>query len=305
MLSDECAALLSAGPQRPERRTLTVEQNRAALEGLAPRFGSGHPDVGAEDSVLGGVPIRVYRPMAAQVDGGVCLYAHGGGWVLGSLDTHHAFCSHLAATSGSTVVSIGYRQPPEFPFPAAVDDVVSVARALAAEGLGGADATRMAIAGDSAGGNLAAAAALALRGEVALRLAVLLLPVLDNRLEQYDSYREFAAGPSLTRDDMTWYFEHYAGPSWRDQEHPLLVPMQARDLAGFPETLVVTAECDVLRDEGEAFAGRLRSGDVPVRLIRVPGTFHPYLLFLAELQVARDTVELVGHAVREALMRPI
>ena len=304
MLSEECAALLAAAPRR-ERRTLSVEQNRLALEALAARFGPGHPDVAAENAVVGAVPVRIYRPSGAKADDGACIFAHGGGWVLGSIATHDAFCSHLAAASGCAVISVGYRQPPEHPFPAAVDDVVGVARAVAAGAVDGIDPARMAIAGDSAGGNLAAATALALRGEVAFALAALLLPVLDNRPEEHGSFQEFADGYSLTRDDMAWYFEHYAGPGWAEQDHPLLAPLRVGDLSAFPPTLVLTAECDVLRDEAEAFAGRLLEAGVPVRLERAPGTFHPFVLFVEELVAAREAVALVGHAVREALVRPI
>ena len=296
-LSKECRDLLTAAPARAPRRTLSIAENRKSLENIVALFGEPDPTVRRTEHWLDGVGVIRYTPPNSSARG-VCIYAHGGGWVLGSTATHNTYCSRLAGISGCTVVSVDYRQPPEHPFPAAIDDVLTVIKAVHQGHIPDVDRSRIAVAGDSAGGNLAAAAAWRLRDEsgnqAPIRLVVLVLPVLDNRPELYPSYRDFADGFSLTADDMTWYFEHYAGPDWQTRSEPDLVPMRSPDLVGFPTTLVLTAECDVLRDEGEAFARRLVEAGTVVTQARVPGTFHPYFLFADILAAARDSLEFVG-----------
>lgn len=300
MLSPECGDLLGSTPARPPRRSLTVEQNRAGLEAQAARFGDMAADVEVTDTVVGGVTVRIYSPRGVEDPLGVCVYAHGGGWVLGSLDTHHTLCSRISAQGRCVVVSVDYRQPPEFPYPAALDDVVAVLRAISAGELACVDPARLAVAGDSAGGQLAAAAALTLLGEIALKCAILVLPVLDNRPGLYPSYTVFAEGFSLSAEDMFWYFEHFAGPQWADRDDEFLAPMRRPDLRGFPPTVVLTAECDPLRDEGEAFARRLVEAGTPVWSVRFLGAFHPFVLF-PELAAARRSVECIANALRTAI----
>lgn len=298
-LSSECRKLLAAAPPRAPRRTLSIAENRRSLEDMLALFGEPDPTVRSSEVWLSGVRAIRYTPPNSS-DRGVCIYAHGGGWVLGSTATHDAHCSRLAGISGCTVVSVDYRQPPEHPFPAALDDVLTVIAAVNRGDLLDVNRSRIAVAGDSAGGNLAAAAAWRLRdptgNQTPIRFVVLVLPVVDNRPELYPSYRDFADGFSLTADDMTWYFERYAGPDWQTRTEPDLAPLRSPDLAGFPATLVLTAECDVLRDEGETFARRLVEAGTVVTQARVLGTFHPYFLFADVLGSARDSLELVGTA---------
>jgi acetyl esterase len=300
MLSAECSRLLAAAPPRPSRRTLSLPENRAGLEAQTPLFGAADPTVDTEDTTLGGVPVRVYRP-GDEGAGGVCVYVHGGGWALGSLETHHALCSRIAARARCAVVSVAYRQPPEHPFPAALDDVVTVLRVLREPPPAGLGPGRIAVAGDSAGGNLAAAAALLVRGEVDLAHVLLLLPATDNRPDRYASYREFARGYPLTADDMSWYFEQYVGGRWADLDDFRFAPMRGGDLRGLPPTTIVTAECDPLRDEGEAFGSRLVGAGVPVTTRRYLGTFHPFFLYFDRLEAAQDCQAFSADAIAAAL----
>jgi acetyl esterase len=303
MLSAECSQLLATAPPRPSRRTLSMPENRAGLEAQIPLFGAPDPTVGTKDTTLGGVPVRVYRP-GDEAAGGACVYVHGGGWALGSLETHDALCSRIAAWARCAVVSVAYRQPPEHPFPAALDDVVTVLRVLREPPPAGLGPGRIAVAGDSAGGNLAAAAALLVRADVHLAHVLLLLPATDNRPDLYASYREFARGYPLTADDMSWYFEQYVGPRWADLDDARLAPMRCGDVSGLPSTTIVTAECDPLRDEAEAFGHRLVEAGVPVTTRRYIGTFHPFFLYFDRLEAAQDCQGFAAAAIAGALGSP-
>ena len=220
------------------------------------------------------MPARVYAPFG---DGPwpVVVYVHGGGFVLCDLDTHDGICRNIAADAGAVVVSIDYRLAPEHPFPAAADDAVTALRWVAGHlaDIGGAPG-RLVVAGDSAGGHLAAVAALRLReaGETILTGQVLVYPVTDHYGAGHPSYAEFADGYGLTDRDMVWFWDQFVPPA-RAAE-PWVSPLRAADLAGLPAACVVTAECDVLRDEGEAYAARLAAAGVPVRSQRFAGLNH-------------------------------
>ncbi len=303
VLSPEAVELLAAAPVRPERAELSVEANRSAMrEALAP-FGPGARLWTVRESQVvgraGAVPVRVYLP-GPRVPG-VLVFAHGGGWALGDLDTHDALCRDLAAEAGCAVVAVDYRQPPEHPFPAAVEDVLDVVAALLEDRAGlDLDGIPVAVGGDSAGGNLSAVAAQQLRGRPRLVHQVLLVPVTDARPDEWRSYARFADGPTLTRRDMDWYFEQYLPPS-ADRDDPLLAPLRADDLTGVAPATVVTAACDVLRDEGEAYAARLRDAGVPVRVHRAEGMFHTFLLCADRLAGAREARAYVVESLRRGL----
>jgi len=219
------------------------------------------------DENAGDVPVRRYQP-AARLSERVVVYAHGGGWVLGDLDSHDRLCRRLARDLGSDVVAVGYRRAPEHRFPAALDDVISVLRWAA--GRWG----TVAIAGDSAGGNLAAAALLS-APDVEIGAALLVYPVLDARMAS-PSYTENAEGWFLTADLMRWFWRCYLAGD--DGRSPLASPALAADdqLAAFPPTVIVTAERDPLRDEGNAFAARLAAAGVDIDHVRAAGLFHGF-----------------------------
>ena len=205
----------------------------------------------------GELRVRVYTP---EVDGPlpVIVYFHGGGWVLYDLDTFNPICRDLANAAGAIVVAVAYRLAPENPFPAAVDDAYATVCWVAAHaGEIGGDGTRIAVAGDSAGGNLSAVMALRCRDEggPALAFQLIINPVTDCSLDTA-SYHEFAEGLFLTHDQMRWYWDHYvADPA--ERTHPWASPLRADRPVGLPPALVFTAENDPLRDEGEAYAARL------------------------------------------------
>jgi acetyl esterase len=225
------------------------------------------------DTVAGGVPVRVYDPGAGPGTAGrpLVVWFHGGGWVMCGLATHDALCRALAAASGAVVVAADYRLAPEHPWPAAPDDALAVLLWARAEAAGlGCDPARVVLAGDSSGGNLAAVTALRAPGLAAGQL--LAYPPLDAAMAT-GSVRTYGTGYFHTAAHMAWYWERYGG----DPAHPHVSPLRAEDLSGLPRTLVVLADCDVLRDEGLAYARRLAAAGVECAVQLHPGVFHGFL----------------------------
>jgi acetyl esterase len=237
----------------------------------------------------GAVPVRVY---ADSDDTGlpVLAFFHGGGWVMSSVDGHDSLARRLATRTGALVVSVDYRLAPEHPYPAAHDDCWAVTAWLAAHAAEwGGDPGRIAVAGDSAGGNLAAGVALRARDQGRpLRFQLLIYPCLDVAGE-YPSMVDNGSGYFLTADDMQWFWDQYVPPEHR--RDPYAVPMRATSLAGLPPTLIQTAEYDPLRDEGEAWGGRLAADGVPVVVTRYPGVVHGFVsrwTAMARAEAAHD-----------------
>ena len=251
----------------------------------------------------GAIPVRVYVP-ATDATGAGLVYYHGGGFVIGGLDTHDGTCRALANASGATIVSVDYRLAPEHKYPAAADDCYAALRWVAEHGAEiGVDPQRLAVAGDSAGGNLAAVTALLARERrgPALRMQVLIYPVTDHRFDTA-SYRDNGEGYFLTTKQMQWFWDHYLERS--EQGHEVSAsPLRAKDLAGLPPALVITAEYDPLRDEGEAYAARLREDGVPTELARYAGQIHGFFAMFEALDDGRKAVEHAGAALRRALAK--
>ena len=251
----------------------------------------------------GAIPVRVYRD--AEPAGGslpVLAWFHGGGHVIGSLDTHDAMARNLCLEAGCVVVSVDYRMGPEHPFPAAVDDCFATVRWLAEHGGEvGADPGRIAVGGDSAGGNLAAVAALLARDEggPALRHQLLVYPVTDYRCRG-PSYERYARGyGTLEAESMRWFQRHYLGGpdaagDWRAS------PLLAADLSGLPPALVITAECDVLRDEGVAYAERLAESGTPCEHAPHAGMVHGFFGLLGIAGAATQAHARAARALRDA-----
>jgi acetyl esterase/lipase len=241
-----------------------------------------------EDTELAGVPARVYRPVGAggPAAPGVVFF-HGGGWVIGDLDTHDTHCRALCVAADAVVVSVAYRRAPEHPYPAPLEDCWAVTEHVARHAADlGIDRSRLAVAGDSAGGNLAAAVTLRAReAAVPLRAQLLVYPVTDPTMST-ESYRTFGDDHYLTAEAMRWFIDAYL-PDPATRTLPLAGPLHAPDLAGLPPAVVVTAEYDPLRDEGAAYAGRLREAGVPTTEISVPATVHGFLEFAHEVPAAR------------------
>ncbi|MCX4777722.1 alpha/beta hydrolase [Streptomyces sp. NBC_01264] len=244
-----------------------------ALRAAASGSPGGGPEVAsARDADADGVPVRIYDPEPGGGEGRpLVAFFHGGGWVMCGLDTHDALCRALAVASGAVVVSADYRLAPEHPWPAAPDDALTVllwARARAAAL--GCDPARLVVAGDSSGGNLAAVTALRTPELVAGQL--LFYPPLDASMA-HPSVAEFARGHFHTAAHMAWYWDQYGG----DPDHPHVSPLRAPDLSGLPRTLLVLADCDVLRDEGLAYGRRLGEAGVDCGIHLAPGVFHGFL----------------------------
>jgi acetyl esterase len=249
------------------------------------------------------IPFRLYRPALKDAAAAppIVLYLHGGGWVCGDVSTHESVTAPLAAGSGAAVVSLHFRRAPENPFPAAFEDASFALRWLARQ----ADAFRLdggriAVAGDSAGGNLAAALAIEARerGDVALKAQILLYPVVDDDVERpsYQADRD----PFLTRAGMIYYLQSYF-PERRGCDEPYGLPIRCRDLAGLPPAFILAADHDPLRDEALDYAARLEAAGVPTTLRLVPGTIHGFLRAQPVSALARAEMALLGDVTRALL----
>ncbi|HVS14871.1 MAG TPA: alpha/beta hydrolase [Thermoanaerobaculia bacterium] len=308
-LEAQAALAAAADPPIPPISEQTPEMARAGYEALRQFLGDGETVARVEDRGIpgpaGDLTIRVYTP-EGEGPFGALVYYHGGGWVIGSLDTHDHLCRALCHGAGCLVVSVGYRLAPEHRFPAAVEDAWAALGWVAEHvaGLGG-DPTRLAVGGDSAGGNLAAVVSLRARdeGSPALALQLLIYPAVDMRMG-HPSIEENAEGWVLTRDHMIWFRDHYlGGVAGRDLTDPRLSPLLAGSHAGVAPAWIATAELDPLRDEGEAYAAVLRAAGVPVEVTRYDGMVHVFFQLHPLLDDGRRAVAEACAALRRALSR--
>jgi acetyl esterase len=295
---------LAALSPPPITELAPAEVRLAAEATAADLFGPTDPVGAVVDQALPGpVRIRVYQPVGQGRDLPLLVYLHGGGWVAGSLDTHDGVCRALCARTPCLVVSVDYRLAPEHRFPAALEDAWAATAWVAehAASIGG-DPSRIAVGGDSAGGTLATVVALRARDHgLALSLQLLVYPVTDHGFET-SSYRELATGYGLTRDGMRWYWEHYLGPGG-DGSNPEASPLRADDLSGVAAACVVTVEFDPLRDEGEAYAERLRAAGVPVERRRVDGLIHGAYRMPGVIPRGGELLDVSVAALRTAFVR--
>lgn len=299
----EIQAVLDALAEQnvPELNTLSVGDARELLVDL---FSFSDDEMAPVASVTdetvpgrdGEIPVRTYTP-DGDAPFPLFVYYHGGGWILGNLDTHDAVCRALASSAGCVVVSVDYELAPESPFPGPLRDCYDATEYLASHAADfGADPDRLVIGGDSAGGNLAAAVALRARDAEGPSIdhQVLVYPVTDHAFDT-DSYAENASGYFLTRADMEWFWDHYL-PTEFDGKNPYASPLQARTLAGLPSASVITAGFDPLRDEGAAYADRLEDAGVPVSHHHHEGAIHGFFGMLVDPSVpqAHEAVEGVA-----------
>lgn len=300
-LLDEAAA--AGGPplsrQTPEEARQGA-RNTAAATSLPPE-----PVARVEDRCIpgpgGDIPVRIYTP-AGPGPMPVLVYFHGGGWVMSDLNTHDGLCRALANRSCAMVVSVDYRLAPEAPFPAAIEDACAATLWVWRNAASlGADPSRVAVGGDSAGGNLAAATCLWSRdqGFPPIAFQLLIYPVVDRSFDTR-SYLENAEGYHLSRESMIWFWRQYLAQE-SDGLNPLAAPLRAESLAGLPPALVITAEYDPLRDEGEAYAARLKEAGVPVTLTRYQGMIHAFVRMAGVLDKGKAAVEECSAALRSAL----
>jgi acetyl esterase len=295
--------------RRPDFETLPVPDARAEVRREAGAAAGAPLSVARVDPVTvpggaGPLAARLYVPFGAPLPSPLLVYLHGGGWVVGDLDTHDQPCRFIARETGVRVLSVDYRLAPEHPFPAAVDDTVAAVRyAITEADRLGADAARVAVGGDSAGGNLAAAAArlLTQAGDAVPAFQLLLYPVTDLSRKRR-SYELFRDGFFLTERQMDWYREHYlpAGDAALD---PRASPLLAPDLGGLPPAHVAVAGFDVLRDEGEEYADRLDEAGVPITVSRHRSLVHGFCNAVGIGRAAPAAMLDVVAALRTGLVR--
>jgi acetyl esterase len=300
------SSLVAAG--RPSSMSLPRQQGLENFTELAQWLAGPSSGPAGQDLTIAGpagaVPVRVYRPgtprQSSAAKPPAALFFHGGGWVLGGLDSHDTLCCELATQAGVVLVAVDYRLAPEHPYPAGLEDCAAATRWVAAHATDlGADASRLAVVGDSAGASLAAAVAMIARDDddVAVTLQVLAYPALDPAMDT-PSYTVNADDPFLSRSEMESYWSHYLHGCAPDG---LAAPGLAPDLAGLPPAYVLVAGRDVLRDEGVAYAERLAACGVAVQLRRFDSMVHGFLLCTAWLDAAREGVAEIATALRSGL----
>lgn len=251
----------------------------------------------------GPIPVRSYRPLHSAPDTAlpVLVYYHGGGWVIGDLDTHDVLCRTLANLAGCAVIAVDYRMGPEHRFPAAVDDAIAAARWVRTQAAALViDPDRIAVGGDSAGGNLAAVVALAAReaGDLPLRFQLLIYPATDQR-RNAPSHTSNAQGYLLTRDSIAYFHDHYFGDASHDLDWRAS-PLLHANHAGLPPALVLTAGFDPLRDEGIAYADKLSQDGTPATLVSFERQVHGFVLMGRVLDEANVAVALCAARLKAA-----
>ncbi|MGL6244078.1 alpha/beta hydrolase [Pseudomonas sp.] len=247
------------------------------------------------------LPLRIYTP-AGSGPFAVLMFVHGGGWVTGDLDTHDGFCRHMCEWAGCAVVAVDYARPPEYVFPAAVEDCCAATEWVAEHGPSlGLDPSRMAVAGGGSGGGLAAVICQWARdqGKPPIMFQLLLYPLLDC-LAENPSHREFAEGFGLTGKMLEWYIDHYV-PKGVSRSDPRLSPVRHGNLSGLPPALIITSELDVLRDEGREYVRRLTEADVPVQHKEYPGMHHGFINYPASFDDARQALLLCAQVLQKHL----
>ncbi len=317
MLDPEARALIDLMVSRrvPPAHTLSPADARSAYLDRCGFTQPLPPEVAAVTNHCtdSGLPLRLYRPLpadavvaatadAAQATLPVLVYFHGGGWTIGDLDTHDVLCRQLCAAAGIAVVSVDYRMGPEHPFPAAVDDCLAATRWVRQQAAGwGLDGSRLAIGGDSAGGNLAAVVALSMRdaGDAPLRFQLLIDPATDMRAVA-PSHTHNGQGYLLTADSIAYYRGHYIADEaqWADwRASPLLAP----DLSGLPPALVLTAGCDPLRDEGRQYADALSAAGTSCQYLCFERQVHGFIVMGKVIKEAQTAVALCAAVLKTAL----
>jgi acetyl esterase len=301
---DQMAAL-----KLPKFQEIGPQAARAAMR--AGIFRGGNTPIGKiEDRTVpgpaGNLPVRVYTPVDAK-DGATLaslVFYHGGGFVIGDLETHDDLCRGLANGSGCRVVAVDYRLAPEHPFPAAVEDCFAATRYVASHASAfGIDPARLAVGGDSAGGNLAAVVSqlAKVEGGPAIAFQLLIYPVTQLGADaETRSMRENGKGYFLEKEGMDWFTRCYA-PDPRHRADPRLSPLLCTDLSGLPPAYVVTAGFDPLRDEGKDYADKLDAAGVPVTYVNYPGMVHGFFSMRGFIPKAREAVSAAAAAIREGV----
>ncbi|OUR78079.1 hypothetical protein A9Q83_08810 [Alphaproteobacteria bacterium 46_93_T64] len=284
----------------------TIERTREQLEFLATAFGGDYVPLDyVEDFTIQGpggtLPVRLYKPVDTDNPLPVLVYFHGGGFIRGSINSHDGVCRRLAKTGGFAVMSVEYRLAPESVFPAAVDDAYAALRWAQEYGAEkGLDTTRVAVGGDSSGGNLATVAAQDAKRNNTPQPAIqmLIYPITDAHFSA-ESHKTFSSGYFLTSERMNWYRDNYLTSS-DDRDDPRASPFLTEDLEGLAPTLIMTAGFDPLRDEGEEYAQKLKQAGVPVGVIRYEGMLHSFASMNGFIKEADEALKTAAEAVSTA-----
>ena len=294
---------------RPPHRDIPIKEARAGYQALVNLLDpQGEIIHRSEDRIIPGpaghVPARIYWPRENNKYEklGLFMYLHGGGYVIGDLNTHDHLCRRLANRGDCIVVSVDYRLAPEHPFPAGRDDCIAAMNWCADHaGELGADAARIAIGGDSAGGNLSAVCAITARdqGDPILRLQLLIYPAVAPEMNSH-SHTAFGDGYLLTQENMTWFIEQYSGGQDLSNE-PTYAPLIADDHRGLAPAEIIVAGYDPLRDEGMAYGKILSAAGVEVNIINYEGAIHAFMQFHDASQACREAVDYCGAVIKKAL----
>jgi len=291
----------------PDISEMSVPQARMFLENtFAEMVPDPEPMAEVKDFTVsaptGRLPVRLYKPEGSRSTPPLVIFFHGGGWVIGSIESHDATCRALASASGCAVASVEYRLAPESGFPAAPKDCYAATRWLVENAAElGVDGESVAVAGDSAGGTLAAVVSLMARdrGGPKISCQVLIYPAVDFT-GNYPSKEENAEGYFLTTRAMRWFTEHYL-PSESEAKEAMASPLLADDHSGLPPAIIVTAGFDPLRDEGEAYANKLHEVEVEVKQSRYDGMIHGFVSMIGALDKAQESIDEMGRELRATL----
>ena len=290
-LDREVVAFLQSQKGAKPRSEMTIEETRQGMLNSRGLALPPQPLSVVTDQLIANVPVRIYQAEASD-DCPSVVYAHGGRFISGNRDTHDSFCRQIAKRSGARIVAVDYRLAPEHRFPAALEDFYAVVESVAKTN------AKVAVAGDSAGGNLAAAACLKARdeGQDSIQWQLLLYPMLD-AMASLPSHSEFKEGYGPGSADMLRGWLEYA-PEWIDRKEPLLSPLWAGDLRGLPPAYIVTAEMDTLRDEGDEYGRRLFFAGVHAEIDCANRMVHGFLQHSAIFNQARLYLDRIAHQIR-------
>lgn len=297
--------MLSSAAGAPPVETLTPEEARAAsARAYAEQFGPKDEVESVEDASAEGVPLRIYRPAGLEEPSTALVYFHGGGWVTGDLDTHDGICRALAKRTPTVVIAVDYRRAPEHPYPAALQDAWTATSWVSAnaEALR-LDQMKIGVGGDSAGGTLATIVARMARDHAVPLAAQLLIYPVTNHAFDTPSYSLFQSGYGLTRDGMIWYWNQYLGEGREGHDDPDISPAALRDMRRLPRAIVITAECDVLRDEAESYAQRLFLSTVETEGYRYDGMVHGFLRMAGKVDRAQQALTEIAESLGPALQK--
>ena len=305
-ITAEVQEILKLRAAAPAMHTLSVEEARISSAAARIQPDPAEPVARIEDLTIpgpaGDIPVRLYSP-DPDTQLPALVYYHGGGWVIGDLDSHDPLCRTLANRANVVVLSVHYRLAPEHKYPAAADDSYAAAQWVSEHGAEiGADGSRIVVCGDSAGGNLSAVVSLMARdrGGPELRGQVLIYPVTNLDFGT-DSYRDNGDGSKgLSEDGMRWFWQHYVRTQSEGFE-PYASPLRADTIADLPPALVITAEYDALRDEGELYAERLERGGIPTQLTRYDGVIHGFVSMFAAVPEGDTAVNQIAGFLKRML----